>query len=55
MLVKIRDRVAKLKAEGKTEDQAAAAKPLAPDIQEWAQQNDAASERYVRQVYQTLN
>jgi len=54
MLVKIRDRVAKLKAEGKTEDQAVAAKPLVPDIQAQARQDDMASERVVRLVYQTL-
>jgi len=53
-LVQIRDRVAKLKAEGKTEDQAAAAKPLAADIQAWARQDDMASERVVRQVYLSL-
>jgi glyoxylase-like metal-dependent hydrolase (beta-lactamase superfamily II) len=54
MLVKIRDRVAKLKSEGKSADQAAAAKPLAPDIQAWAMQDDMASERAVRQVYASL-
>jgi len=54
-LVQIRDRVAKLKAEGKSEDQAVAAKPLAPDIQAWAKQDDMASERVVRQVYRTLS
>ena len=53
-LVQIRDRVAKLKAEGKTVDQAVAAKPLAPDIQAWAKQDDMASERVVRQVYASL-
>ena len=54
MLVKMRDRVAKLKSEGKTADQAAAAKPLAPDIQAWAKQDDMASERVVRQIYASL-
>src|SRR6185503_3882437 len=54
MLVQIRDRVAKLKAEGKSADQAVAAKPLAPDIQTWAQQDDTNSERVVRQVYASL-
>jgi glyoxylase-like metal-dependent hydrolase (beta-lactamase superfamily II) len=54
MLVKMRDRVAKLKAEGKSEDQAVAAKPLAPDIQAWAMQNDMASEGVVRRIYATL-
>jgi len=54
MLVKMRDRVAKLKSEGKSADQAAAAKPLAPDIQTWAKQDDMASERVVRQIYASL-
>ena len=53
MLVQIRDRVAKLKAEGKSEDQAVAAKPLA-DIQAKVNQDYMASERAVRLVYQTL-
>src|SRR5262245_2368500 len=53
-LVQIRDRVAKLKAEGKTEDQAVAAKPVAGEIQTWADQDDMASERIVRQVYAQL-
>jgi cyclase len=53
MLVTIRDRVAKLKADKKTEDQAVAAKPLA-DIQAQIKQDDMASERVVRQVYMTL-
>jgi len=53
-LVQIRDRVAKLKAEGKTVDQAVQAKPLAPDIQTWANQDDMNSERVVRQVYASL-
>jgi glyoxylase-like metal-dependent hydrolase (beta-lactamase superfamily II) len=53
MLVDIRGRVAKLKADGKTEDQAVAAKPLA-DIQARIKQDDMASERVVRQVYETL-
>ena len=54
MLVKMRDRVAKLKSEGKSADQAAAAKPLAPDIQTWAKQDDMASDRVVRQIYASL-
>jgi glyoxylase-like metal-dependent hydrolase (beta-lactamase superfamily II) len=54
MLVMVRDRVAKLKAAGMSENQAVAAKPLAPDIQAQQQQDDAASERVVRTVYQTL-
>jgi cyclase len=52
-LVKIRDSVAKLKAAGRTEDQAVAAKPLA-DIQAQLKQDDMASERVVRQVYASL-
>ena len=54
VLVKIRDRIVKLKAAGRTVDQAVAAKPLAPDIQAQQKQDDAASERVVRAVYQTL-
>jgi glyoxylase-like metal-dependent hydrolase (beta-lactamase superfamily II) len=54
MLVMVRDRVAKLKAAGMSVDQAVAAKPLAPDIQAQQQQDDAASERVVRAVYQSL-
>jgi len=53
MLVQIRDRVAKLKASGQSEDQAVAAKPLA-DIQAKIKQDDMASERTVRLVYETL-
>ena len=53
-LVMMRDRVAKLKTEGKTVDQAAAAKPLSPDIQAWAKQDDMASDRVVRQIYASL-
>jgi len=54
MLVQIRDRVAKLKASGVSEDQAVAAKPLAADIQVALKSDDMTSERVVRQVYQTL-
>jgi glyoxylase-like metal-dependent hydrolase (beta-lactamase superfamily II) len=50
MLVQIRDRVAKLKSEGKTADQAVAAKPLA-DLQAKINQSDMASENVVRRVY----
>ena len=53
-LVQMRDSVAKLKAEGKTVDQAVAAKPLAGEIQTWAKQDDMASERVVRQIYASL-
>ena len=49
----MRDRVAKLKAEGKTEDQAVAAKPLA-DIQAKAKANDMQTDAAVRRIYQTL-
>ena len=52
--VTARDRVAKMKAAGMTEDQVAAAKPLA-DIQAQRQANDMASERFVRALYQDLN
>jgi cyclase len=53
MLVQIRDRVAKLKADGKTVDQAVAAKPLA-DLQAKASQTDMASDNLVRLVYSQL-
>jgi hypothetical protein len=53
MLVKIRDRVAKLKSEGKTEDQAVAAKPIA-DIEAQIKQTDMATDAVVRRVYATL-
>ncbi len=53
MLVTIRGRVAKLKSEGKSADQAAAAKPLA-DLQAKIGQDDMASENVVRRVYATL-
>jgi glyoxylase-like metal-dependent hydrolase (beta-lactamase superfamily II) len=53
MALTVRDRVAKLIAQGMTEDQAVAAKPTAdldPKVQEVAMTN----ERFVRQVYQEL-
>ena len=53
MALTVRDRVAKLVAQGMTEDQAVAAKPTAdldPKVQEVAMTN----ERFVRQVYQEL-
>jgi len=53
MLVSIRDRVAKLKTEGKTADQAIAAKPLA-DLQTKISQTDMASDNVVRAVYASL-
>jgi glyoxylase-like metal-dependent hydrolase (beta-lactamase superfamily II) len=49
-LVQIRDRIAKLKSEGKTVDQAIAAKPLA-DIQAKIKQSDQASDNVVRNIY----
>ena len=52
-LVTMRDRIAKLKAEGKTEDQAVAAKPLA-DIQAKAKASDMQADAAVRRIYQTL-
>jgi len=53
MLVIIRDRVAKLKSEGKTSDQAIAAKPLA-DLQAKVGQTAQASDNVVRAVYASL-
>jgi len=50
MLVQIRDRVAKLKSEGKSVDEAVAAKPLA-DLQAKVNQTDMVSENLVRAVY----
>ena len=53
MLVQIRDRVAKLKSAGQTEEQAIAAKPLA-DLQAKINQTDMASDNVVRLTYETL-
>jgi len=53
MLVSMRDRVAKLKAEGKTEDQAVAAKPVA-DFQAKVGANDMQADNAVRRIYATL-
>jgi cyclase len=53
MLVTIRDRVAKLKAEGRSSEQAIAAKPLA-DLQAKIGQTDMASDNVVRAVYASL-
>jgi cyclase len=50
MLVQIRDRVAKLKSEGKSVDEAVAAKPLA-DLQAKVNQTDMVSDNLVRAVY----
>jgi glyoxylase-like metal-dependent hydrolase (beta-lactamase superfamily II) len=53
-LVTIRDRVAKMKAAGMSEDQVVAAKPAA-DIQAKRGADDMVSERFVRLVYQTVD
>lgn len=53
VLVTIRDRVAKMKAAGMTEDQVVAAKPAA-DVQAQRHADDMVSERFVRLVYQTV-
>jgi glyoxylase-like metal-dependent hydrolase (beta-lactamase superfamily II) len=53
VLATIRDRVAKMKASGMTEDQVVAAKPAA-DVQEQRHADDMVSERFVRLVYQTV-
>jgi cyclase len=53
VLVTIRDRVAKMKAAGMTEDQVVAAKPAA-DVQGQRHADDMVSERFVRLVYQTV-
>ena len=49
----VRDRVAKLVAQGMTEDQAVAAKPTA-DLDSKVQEVAMTNERFVRQVYQEL-
>jgi glyoxylase-like metal-dependent hydrolase (beta-lactamase superfamily II) len=54
MLVDARAAVAKLKASGLTEEQAAAAKPLADDVQKRAGANDAASVNFVRLIYKSI-
>jgi cyclase len=53
VLVTIRDRVAKMKAAGMTEDQVVAEKPAA-DVQAQRGADDMVSERFVRLVYQTV-
>jgi cyclase len=53
VLATIRDRVAKLKASGMTEDQVVAARPAA-DLQAQRHADDMVSERFVRLVYQTV-
>ena len=54
MLVAARDRVAKLKAAGKTEQEAIAAKPLAPDIDKEVGATAQQSDNFVRIVYNSL-
>lgn len=53
VLATIRDRVAKMKAAGMTEDQVVAAKPAA-DVQEQRHADDMVSARFVRLVYETV-
>ncbi len=53
VLATVRDRVAKMKAAGMTEDQVVAAKPTA-DVQEQRHADDMVSERFVRLVYETV-
>ena len=53
VLVTIRDRVAKMKAAGMTEDQVVAARPAA-DVQAQRHADDMVSERFVRLVYETV-
>jgi hypothetical protein len=54
MLVDSRTAVAKLKKDGKTEDQAVAAKPLAGDIQARAGANDMGADNFVRLIYKSV-
>jgi cyclase len=53
MLVTARDRIAKLVAEGKTEDEVLAAKPLADLDAKWAA-NEQSAKNFVRVVYNSL-
>ena len=53
MLVTARDRIAKLVAEGKSEDDVLAAKPLADLDAKWAA-NDQSAKNFVRVVYNSL-
>ena len=53
MLVTARDRVAKLVAAGKTEDEAVAANPLA-DIGAQLRASEAASANFVRLIHRSL-
>jgi glyoxylase-like metal-dependent hydrolase (beta-lactamase superfamily II) len=54
MLVDARAAVAKLKKDGKTEDQAVAAKPLAGAIQQQAGANDMGADTFVRLIYKSV-
>ena len=54
MLVAARDRIAKLKAGGKTVEEAVAAKPLAPDIDKEVGATAQQSDNFVRVVYNSL-
>ncbi len=54
LLADARAAVAKLKAAGMTEEQAAAAKPLADDVQKRAGATDAASVNFVRLIYKSI-
>jgi glyoxylase-like metal-dependent hydrolase (beta-lactamase superfamily II) len=54
LLADARAAVAKLKASGMTEEQAAAAKPLADDVQKRAGATDAASVNFVRLIYKSI-
>lgn len=54
LLADARAAVAKLKAQGMTEEQAAAAKPLADDVQKRAGATDAASVNFVRLIYKSI-
>jgi glyoxylase-like metal-dependent hydrolase (beta-lactamase superfamily II) len=54
LLTDARAAVAKLKAAGMTEEQAAAAKPLAGDIQTRAGASDAASVNFVKLIYKSI-
>ena len=54
LLADARDAVARLKAQGMTEEQAAAAKPLADDVQKRAGATDAATVNFVRLIYKSI-
>jgi glyoxylase-like metal-dependent hydrolase (beta-lactamase superfamily II) len=54
LLVDARDAVARLKADGKSEDQAVAAKPLAASVQGRAGATEAQSAIFVRLIYRSV-